>query len=268
MADYDGGGSGRQLQRLRQTAMVSSVSGPTGWEESLRVSGRKLEFGLPAGDARPRSGSQPFRLGRHVIAYRHCDPRFPFLWSDSAQPPARWHSAGEGPANYFADTPVGAWAEFIRHEGITDPADLPGVQRSLWAVEIPDGAYEMPGLDSATLLGGLTSYIDCQNEAHRLRAGGADRLEAPSAALLPGDARGWVASPNIQPAPRPRRGKVWVWFGPRPDFVAWPVVEAGAPPSRVLPLVRHFTFGPSAKPATTGTPRRQSGPRSRQKRQK
>ena len=72
-----------------------------------------------------------------MIGYRHCDRRFPFLWSDSSQPPARWHSLGEGPANYFADTPVGAWAEFIRHEGITEEADLASVDRSLWAVEIP-----------------------------------------------------------------------------------------------------------------------------------
>lgn len=175
-----------------------------------------------------------------MIAYRHCDRRFPFLWSDPSQPAARWHGRDEGPANYFADTPVGAWAEFLRHEGITDPADLPGVRRSLWAVEIPDGAYPSPTLPPVTLLGDLTSYADCQDEARRLRAAGVDRLEAPSAALLPGSARGWVSVPDIQPAPGARSGKVWVWFGVRPDFVAWPTVEDGAPPSRILPLVRHL----------------------------
>lgn len=175
-----------------------------------------------------------------MIGYRHCDQRFPFLWSDATQPPARWHAAGEGPAHYFADTPVGAWAEFLRHEGITDPADLAGIRRSLWAVEIPDGAYPSPKLRTGILVGDLTTYVSCQNEARRLRATGVDRLEAPSAALLPGSARGWVADPDIQTAPGARSGKVWVWFGPRPDFVAWPTVEGGAPPSRILPLVRHF----------------------------
>ena len=175
-----------------------------------------------------------------MIAYRHCDRRFPFLWSDATQPAARWHGIGEGPANYFADTPVGAWAEFLRHEGITDPADLTGVQRSLWAVDIPDGTYPSPTLPRATLFGDLTSYADCQDEARRLHATGLDRLEAPSAALLPGSARGWVCLPAIQPAPGARSGKVWVWFGARPNFVAWPAVEGGAPPSRILPLVRHL----------------------------
>lgn len=173
-----------------------------------------------------------------MIGYRHCDHRFPFLWSDSAQPPARWHAAGDGPANYFADTPVGAWAEFIRHEGITETDDLASVRRSLWAIEIPDAAYPKPNLPPAILLGGLTTYGECQSEARRLRESGAVCLEAPSAALLLGSARGWIAAPDIQPAPVPRAGKVWVWFGARPDFVAWPAVEGGVPPSRVLPLVR------------------------------
>ena len=54
-----------------------------------------------------------------MILYRHADPRFPFLWESSEQPPARWHDSNEGPVHYFADTPDGAWAEFLRHEGIT-----------------------------------------------------------------------------------------------------------------------------------------------------
>ena len=45
------------------------------------------------------------------VGFRHCDPRFGFLWLTAAQPEARWHAAGEGPANYFADTPTGAWDE-------------------------------------------------------------------------------------------------------------------------------------------------------------
>ena len=83
------------------------------------------------------------------VGYRHCDSRFPFLWQTSAQPPARWHGPGEGPAHYFADTPVGAWAEFLRHEGIVDAADLAGVQRSLWVVELPAAGDWEIAVDSA-----------------------------------------------------------------------------------------------------------------------
>jgi hypothetical protein len=66
-----------------------------------------------------------------MIVYRHADPRFPFLWETAAQPPARWHGAGEGPVQYLADTPDGAWAEFMRHEGIATESELMNVRRVL-----------------------------------------------------------------------------------------------------------------------------------------
>jgi hypothetical protein len=173
------------------------------------------------------------------LGFRHCDHRKPFLWQSDAQPAARWHGEGEGPANYFADTPIGAWAEFVRHEEITDPADLAGVRRSLWVVELPDDGYAKPRLSARTMTGGLVSYAACQAEARRLRRVGALRLEAPAAALKPGTARGWVADPDTAPAPSPRDGRVWVMFGPC-GAVGWPAVVAGTPPAEVLPLVRHF----------------------------
>lgn len=171
------------------------------------------------------------------LGFRHCDSRMPFLWQSDQQPAARWHGEGEGPANYFADTPVGAWAEFLRHEGITDAADLAGVRRSLWVVELPDDGYAGPKLPVRTLTGGLGSYGACQAEAQRLRAAGATRLEAPAAALKPGTARGWMAAPATAPAAKPRDGRVWVLFGAC-DAVGWPAVVAGQPPEDVLPLVR------------------------------
>jgi hypothetical protein len=173
------------------------------------------------------------------LGFRHCDHRTPFLWQSDAQPAGRWHGAGEGPANYFADTPVGAWAEFLRHEEITDPADLAGVRRSLWAVELPDSGYAAPKLGARVMTGGLLSYAACQTEARRLRRAGAMRLEAPAAALKPGSARGWTSAPMLVRAATPRDGRVWVLFGPC-DVVGWPAVVAGAPPEAVLPLVRHF----------------------------
>jgi hypothetical protein len=45
-----------------------------------------------------------------MIAFRHADPRLPFLREDRHQAQARWHDTAEGPVHYFADTPDGAWA--------------------------------------------------------------------------------------------------------------------------------------------------------------
>ena len=173
------------------------------------------------------------------LGFRHCDSRFPFLWQTADQPAARWHADGEGPANYFADTPAGAWAEFLRHEAITDPVDLAGVRRSLWAVELPASGYAVPRLLDVSLFGDETSYARCQDEARRLRAGGADKLEIRGAALLPGCAAGWTASEELIPAFPGRDGLVWVLYGPS-SAVGWIVVDSGAPPALVLPLVRHL----------------------------
>jgi hypothetical protein len=140
--------------------------------------------------------------------------------------------------NCFADTPTGAWAEFLRHEGIVDAEDLAGVRRSLWAVELPSGRYASPRLPAALAEGGLSSYAACQAEARRLRAGGATRLQARSAALVGGGACGWLSrGGGIEPSPEPREGMVYVLFGDA-DAVGWQAVDAGSPPSGVLDLVR------------------------------
>lgn len=189
-----------------------------------------------AGDPIDPGQGQGQRLG-----FRHCDPRFGFLWSTAAQPPARWHGPGEGPANCFADTPDGAWAEFLRHEGITDAADLAGVRRSLWTVQLPEAGWVRPELAEAQTLGGLSSYAECQAEARRLRAAGHQRLQAPSAALQAGGARGWVSTAaGVQPSAQARDGQVWVCFGTL-HAVGWLSAEAGAPPESVLPKVRPLT---------------------------
>src|SRR5437588_485926 len=97
-----------------------------------------------------------------TIVFRNADSRYPFLWETSAQPPARWHGPGEGPAQYVADTPDGAWAEFLRHEEITDPDDVAGVARSLWAIEVGDDELDGAALiDDPRSAGGLSSYPAC-----------------------------------------------------------------------------------------------------------
>ena len=87
--------------------------------------------------------------------------------------------------------------------------------------------------------GGLASYAACRVEANRLRAAGARALRAPSAALLPGAARGQRVAGGLVEAPD-RDGEVLALFGARPRERGWLCVEAGRPPERLLPLVRHF----------------------------
>jgi hypothetical protein len=177
-----------------------------------------------------------------VIGYRHVDPRYPFLWESAEQPPARWHGPGEGPANYFADTPDGAWAEFLRHEAISDVEDFPGIRRSLWAVEIPDEQVEAaatPLVPERVAHGGLDSYAQCQAAARRLRARRPllDCLVASSAALLPGGARGWLVDGGLGRGPA-RDGLVVVLYGRQPQLVGWSAVRLGHPDPRILPSVR------------------------------
>jgi hypothetical protein len=175
-----------------------------------------------------------------MIVFRHADPRFPFLWESASQPAARWHGQGEGPVQYFADTPDGAWAEFLRHEGITTESELVNVRRALWAIELPDGLVAgTPRLPPGVLAGGVETYKTCQTEARRLRALGLRALRAPSAALHRGTARGWKVDGGLQPATE-RDGTVLVTFGTWPDFVGWMAAFAAHPRSDLLALVRHL----------------------------
>lgn len=175
-----------------------------------------------------------------MIGFRQADPRYPFLWSDASQPAARWHGDGDGPAHYFADTPDGAWAELLRHEDIHDPADVATIRRALWAVDLGDQPAKAATLAAAVMTGDHDTYRACQQHAGRLRAGGAKRLVAPSAALMPGTAGGLVVVDALeQPAP-PRDGRVFVIFGDPASLIGWKAVEHGAPPAGLLSRVRHF----------------------------
>jgi len=175
-----------------------------------------------------------------MIAFRHADPRLPFLRDDKAQPAARWHDAGEGPAHYFSDTPDGAWAELLRHEEIRDAEDLATIRRAMWAVEIGHEPSARPELADATLTGGPDSHVACRQEAARLRAAGATRLDAPSAALGPGGAHGHLCDGQLRPGP-PRDATTIVLFGPRPALVGWRAAHEGRPAPELLARVRHFT---------------------------
>lgn len=173
-----------------------------------------------------------------MIVFRQADPRYPFLWSSSTQPPGRWHAAGEGPAHYFADTPDGAWAELLRHEEITDPADAATLRRAMWAVEIAESPGTAVTLPRTTATGGLSTYAACQAHARGLRARGVTRIAAPSAALTPRSAGGRAVTHGVERDAPARDGRVIVVYGAPDDVIGWKVVDAGAPPPGVLPRVR------------------------------
>ena len=175
-----------------------------------------------------------------MIWYRHCDARYPFLWADSAQPPARWHGPGEGPANYFADTPDGAWAEFLRHEEIVALEDLAGISRAIWAVDVRIDEPATPTLPRREMIGDEETYSACQQEARKIRLLGHTSLLAPSAALKAGEAAGWSVE-HGEYRRQARDGTVLVAYGPPTrNLEGWQAAVDSRPPVRVLMAVRHF----------------------------
>lgn len=173
-----------------------------------------------------------------MILFRHVDSRYPFLWETPDQPAARWHDFGDGPVHYLSDTPDGAWAEFLRHEEISDPEDLNGVERTLWAVEVVDPPSRRSGLPLQVVTGGSDTYARCRRYARRLRAEGEPGFSVETAALRRGEARGWRVQSGLQPG-ADRNGRVLVLFGLRPDLTGWPAAQAGGPPSYLLDRVRY-----------------------------
>jgi len=174
-----------------------------------------------------------------MIAFRQVDARYPFLWEDARQPAGRWHAPGDGPAHYFADTPDGAWAEFLRHEEITDVGDLPTIRRRMWAVEIGDAPAVRVKLPDETLTGGPETYAACQVVADDLRRGGATRLVARSAALVAGGARAVRVADGV-PVDAPRDGQTIVIFGSSGELVGWVAADEASPPADLLARVHHY----------------------------
>ena len=172
-----------------------------------------------------------------MIAFRHADPRFPFLREDSLQSAGRWNAQGEL-THYLCDTPDGAWAEFLRHEEIDDPQDIHTIRRAMWAVDIGEPpAIQAAGPDRV-LSGGPETWPACQELAQQYRAF-TNGITAPSAALKPCGARGWRVEGGLQPGPD-RDGKVFALFGPWPDLVGWAATVDGRPSEELLQRVRHY----------------------------
>lgn len=174
-----------------------------------------------------------------MIGYRHADPRSPFLWETSHQPAGRWHDRGDGPVHYLASTPDAAWAEFLRHEEITDPLDIATIRRALWVVEVPDDPLPRARLPLGVLRGDERTYDACRREARRLRMAGAPGLRARSAAIISTTGSGHRVDGSLRPGPR-RVEEVIVLFGTRPDLIGWAACTVGRPREDLLRRVRHL----------------------------
>ena len=128
----------------------------------------------------------------------------------------------------------------LRHEEIHDPADVATLRRALWAVELGDEPAKAVTLKPAVSTGGRDTYWACQAHARRLRARGARRLVAPSAALVAGGATGREVVDAFERPAKPRDGRVIVIFAESTGIVGWKAVEHGAPPAGLIARVRHF----------------------------
>lgn len=173
-----------------------------------------------------------------MIVYRNAHPKYPFLWETADQQAARYNHENDGPAQYFADTSDGAWAEFVRHAEITDPDELSDVKRSLWCVDIPDDKPPPSSLPLHVATGDLTSYPACQSYARSLRDVGQKRIHERSAALVPGGARGMRVNKGLKDGPA-REGIIIVLFEYLPNCTGW-LVTNGPPPPHVLAVTKHF----------------------------
>jgi hypothetical protein len=171
-----------------------------------------------------------------VRCYRVCDRRYPFLWATREQPPGRWHDSGEGPCHYLATTPKGAWAEAVRHSGITDEDDLEDLELALWEVRVIP-PVDVPTLDEATMTGGEWSYAACRAEARRRRAAGSVGFVAPSAAVLSGRAEVYAVGTGGQYVTEHVPTGTIVLFGAPDDLVGIPSAE-GHPDPTILDDVR------------------------------
>jgi hypothetical protein len=175
-----------------------------------------------------------------MIVYRHADARFPFLWEGASQPPARWHGPGEGPVRYFADTPDGARAEFLRHEGIVEESEVVNVRRAMWAVEAPDDLpAAAPRLSAPVLTGGIATYEECTEGGAPVACQRREGVARAFSRFASRRREGWKVDGGLQPAAE-RDGTVLAVFGSRPDFGGWMAAFAARPRSDLLGRVRHL----------------------------
>lgn len=193
-------------------------------------------------------GLSPLRLGIRV-----CDRRTSFFWQTARQRAGRWNRNGDTLVHYLAITPTVAWAEWIRHQEIEDPADLEGVAAALWAVLIPahssDQDLQPVNLPMAVVLGTSPEAAETRlGLVDQLKQQGAQGLLAPTAALKRSD----QALPCIrlrddssQVDALPISAQVIMLRCPADQLPGWCCVPDGRPGPELLPLVRREEILPS-----------------------
>jgi hypothetical protein len=178
----------------------------------------------------------PASISRGDVGFRYSNYDAP-LWVRENTDEGRWHRPGDGPTQYLALAPSGAWAELIRHEGLTTEEETAEVRTLLFIIRLTETgiadyrSFERAGLasfDPAALVD--EDYSACQVEGARLRREGFGGVLAPSAAL-PG-----VLNLTLFGARYPVR---WDARPRLPSAVPAATAARGAPPRGVVAQVRH-----------------------------
>lgn len=168
--------------------------------------------------------------------FRYSSYDVPF-WVRANTTNERWHLSGDGSMQYLSATTDGAWAELIRNENLRSEPDLSLVAMPLWQAKIEQthiadyhdfDTAERAGFNPEALIHDDQSA--CQEEGRRLRLAGFAGVLYPSSAL-PGEENLALFGPKI-PLP---------WGSPRRLVSGIPAskLTVGAPPSDLLPRVRH-----------------------------
>ena len=176
---------------------------------------------------------------RTVVAYRWADYDTP-LWASPNRVAGRWHALGAGPTQYWSLHPLGAWAEYVRSQGIYDPAGLETVSSRTWAAEFDLGGATVTTVSFANAgdYGVTPAQLVADDHGPCRRLGGAlradhDALIVPSAAL-PGTDNLVIFGPRVM-----------VPYGIEPpdpsvDVPTAPTADRARPPVELLGLVCHL----------------------------
>jgi RES domain-containing protein len=71
-----------------------------------------------------------------LVAFRWSTYDVPF-WARPNSRAGRWNTAGGPSTQYWSLTPEAAWAELIRHEGLTTEEELELVRMPIWVCQVP-----------------------------------------------------------------------------------------------------------------------------------
>jgi RES domain-containing protein len=185
----------------------------------------------------PRKSTAPAGITFNDFAYRWADYDTP-LWVRPNSSAQRWNGTREVPAQYLSLSPEGAWAELIRCEDLTSPAEVRLVRMPMWVLSVHETRIadyatfekaEAAGFPREALVD--DDHERCRAEAARLRERGFRGVLAPSAAL-PGATNLTLFGPRLAVE----------WECPHESrlgsFIPVRQLAVGHPPDDLLPRVR------------------------------